>query len=218
MRLLLNAKTGQGKGVLITNYLLRDEYYNNDFKGEDIYIFNPTMSETKNKILIKQKKIPNSNLFETLDDASLGAVLQFIQEQYLECIDSGEKPRHSLIIIDDCAPSLKDKRNGAIQNLFIRGRHFMCSAIISTQFYNKLPPVCRNNLSGLVSFETNLKQLESISDDHNYLKGGMKSFKKLFYDCTSKNKHSTFIVNYSNEKQDRYMNGNFESLNQLDYE
>ena len=87
----MNAKTGQGKGVLITNYLLRDEYYNNDFKGEDIYIFNPTMSETKNKILIKQKKIPNSNLFETLDDASLGAVLQFIQEQYLEAVASGEE-------------------------------------------------------------------------------------------------------------------------------
>ena len=41
MRLLLNAKTGQGKGVLITNYLLRDEYYNNDFKGENIYIIIP---------------------------------------------------------------------------------------------------------------------------------------------------------------------------------
>ena len=218
MRLLLNAKTGQGKGVLITNYLLRDEYYNNDFVGENIYIFNPTMTETKNKILIKQKRIPNENLFENLDEDSLGAVLEFIQEQYLDAIQNKEKPRHSLIIIDDCAPSLKNKRNGAIQNAFIRGRHFLCSVIVTTQYYNKLPPVCRNNLSGLVSFETNLKQLESISDDHNYLKGGMKSFKNMFYNTTCKTKHSTFVVNYTNDKQNRYMDGNFESLDQSDYE
>lgn len=218
MRLLINAKTGQGKGVNISNYVLRDEFYNKDFEGRDIYIFNPTMAETKNQIIIKQKRIPNENLFESLDEDSLSAVLEFIQEQYEESIENKEKPRHSLIIVDDCMPSMKQKNNGAFQDLFIRSRHFLCSVIATTQFYNKCPPVCRNNISGLVCFEVNAKQLEDIEADHNYLKSGKKAFKNMFYDAVSPTKHSTFIVNYSNDKDRMYMNSQFKPLNTSAYE
>lgn len=212
-RLLFCAKTGQGKGVQMANFILRPEFYRDDIDGQDIYIFNPNMRETKTQMVIKQKKIPNANLFNGLDNDSLGAVLDFIQEQYQEREENGEPQKHSLIIIDDCMPNMKDNKNGAFQDLFIRSRHFQCSVWATVQFYNKCPPVCRNNVNGLVIFEVNTKQLEDIEMDHNYIKEGKKKFKELYYKAVSPSKHSTFIINYTNPKNKMYLDSNFEEIN-----
>ena len=212
-RLLFVAKTGQGKGVQIANYILRPEFYSNDFDGEDIYIFSPSLkTDVKTKLIIRNKKIPNENLFTSLDEESLGAVLEFIQEQYEEREELGEKQKHSLIIIDDCMPSMKDTKNGAFQDLFIRSRHFMTSVWATLQFYNKCPPVCRNNTNGIVLFEVNTKQLEDIESDHNYL-DDKKKFRQMYYKAVSPSKHSTFIINYTNPKNKMYLDTNFEEIN-----
>jgi len=56
-RLLFVAKTGQGKGVNIANYILRPEFYNDDYDGENIYIFSPSiLLDVKTQLIIKQKK------------------------------------------------------------------------------------------------------------------------------------------------------------------
>ncbi len=210
-RLLFVAKTGQGKGVQIANYILRPEFYSNDIEGEDIYIFSPTRDE-KTKIIIKNKKIPKENLFAGLDEESLGAVLDFIQEQYEEREQNGEKQKHSLVIIDDCMPSMKDTKNGAFQDLFIRSRHFQCSVWATVQYYNKCPPVCRTNTNGIILFEVNTKQLEDIENDHNYL-DDKRTFRKLYHKAVSDSKHSTFVINYTNPKNKMYLDSNFEEIN-----
>jgi len=66
-RLLLVGKSQSGKGVVGTaNLLLLPEFYANDFKGENIFIFSKSLDyDTKTKILIKQKKIPNEKLYFT---------------------------------------------------------------------------------------------------------------------------------------------------------
>lgn len=211
-RLLFNAKTGQGKGVQIANYILRPEYYANDFRGEDIYFFSPSLkTDMKSKMIIKQKKIPNTNLFESLDEESLGAVLDFIQENYEYAVENNEPIRHSLVIIDDLMPSMKAKNNGNFQDLFIRSRHYCCSVWATLQFYNKCPPVCRNNANGIILFEVNNKQLEDIIADHNYLPD-KKSFLRKYRKAVSPSKHSNFIINYTNPKESMYLNTNFEPI------
>ncbi len=214
-RVLYVAKSGVGKSNHLTNMVLKDEYYGNDFKGENIYIFSPSIRlDKKLQIIIKQKDIPNENLFERLNDDDLRAVLDFCEENYEENKQEGKPVEHCLVIVDDCMPDMKKKQNGAFEDLFVRSRHFCCSVIATAQYYNKVPPVCRTNLSGLVCFSVNTRQLQDIMDDHSYT--DKKTFLRLYNKAVEPSKYSTFIINYSNPKTKMYLNSNFQPLNEND--
>ena len=211
-RLLLVGKTQSGKGVVATNMLLLPEYYASDVGGEHIYIFSKSLDfDYKTKLMIKQKDIPKQNLFKGLDNDTLGAVLDFIEEQYLEAEENGEKPPHSLIIMDDCLEELKEKsKDSAVNELFVRGRHLNISTWVFLQYYSRLPIIARTNSNGLVMFELPKKQIDIISEEHNYL-SDKKDFYKLYKKATDK-KHSFFVINYTNDKEDRYLDSNFERI------
>jgi hypothetical protein len=212
-RVLYVAKSGVGKSNHLTNMVIKPEYYGNNFKGENIYIFSPSIKlDKKLQIIIKQKNIPNENLFTKLDHEDLATLLEFIEEEYDARKADGKPVEHALVIVDDCMPSMKDKQNSGFQDLFIRSRHFCCSVIATAQYYNKVPPVCRNNLSGLICFEVNTKQLEDIYFDHSYT--DKKEFYSLYRKAVSPNRHSTFIVNYSNRIDKMYLDSNFEPITQ----
>ena len=50
-----------GKTNLLVNLLAR--FYDDTFEGEQIYIVSPSLNTYKIKMLVKYKKIPDSNLF-----------------------------------------------------------------------------------------------------------------------------------------------------------
>ena len=87
----------------------------------------------------------------------------------------------------------------------------MTSVWATVRFYNKCPTVCRNNINGLILFEVNNKQLENIEDDHNYL-DNKKDFRILYNKAVKGNKHNTFIINYTNDRDKMYLNSNFEKI------
>ena len=101
-RLLLIGKSASGKGVVATNLLLLPEYYGMDFSGKHMYVFSKSLNyDYKTSLLIRQKSIPKQNLFKGLNDDDLGGVIDFIEEEYNEAEENGEKPPQSLIILDD---------------------------------------------------------------------------------------------------------------------
>ena len=211
-RLLLVGKSQSGKGVVATNMILLDDYYAKDFAGENIFIFSKSLNyDYKTKLLIKQKTIPSENLFLGLDDESLKAVIDFIQEEYEEAEIEGKKPVQSLIILDDVLEDLKEKdRNSSVNDLFSRGRHLNISTMVFLQYYSKLPSVSRTNANGLVIFEMPKRQMDVIADEHNYLENP-KDFYKLYQNAT-KDKHSFMVINYTNDRDNRYLNKNFEPI------
>jgi len=135
-----------------------------------------------------------------------------VQDDYNDAINNNKKPKHSLIILDDCSfgGDLRKKNNGTLNKIFCNGRHINLSVICTAQKYTQLHNTQRENATGVVLWDCSDKQLDLIAEDHNILES-KKEFKKMFRTVTHE-PFSHMIVNYSNPRDRRYMNMNFEPI------
>lgn len=217
MRLLIVGKSFlSGKTNLLTNLLLQEDQrlYKDNFKGENIYIFSASLgTDKKIKTIIDQLDIPSSNLFSEFDEDTLEALLDITKDNYDEANNDGEKPEQTLFILDDMSfgGNLKKHKNGAIAKLFSNGRHYCASCILTSQRYADILTGARENASGCILFKCTDRQLETISEDHNFLTQGKNQFKKMFREVT-REPHSFLVVNYSNSPEKLYMNKNFKAI------
>lgn len=215
MRLLVVGKSQlSGKSNLLTNLILRDEFYNNDFEGDDIYIVSPSI-HTDDKLikLVDVKDIPEHNLMDTFDEDVITELYKNLEEEYREAVSDGEKPTNKLIVFDDCSysGSLKSRAKASIiPKIFSNGRHINVSVIVTSQKYSDISTSARENCNGAIFFNCSNKQLELIEADNNYT-GSKKEFMKMFRDNIG-TKHSFVVVNYTNEKDSRYLNEYFEKI------
>lgn len=202
-----------GKTNFAANLLLRKKYYREHFLGENIYIVSNNSVDKKIAIVMDELDIPNSN-YMSYNEGKLMALYDILEEQFIEETEDGGKPFNKLILIDDCGytASLKGGGNGDgfISLLACNGRHINISVIINIQKYTQLSTTYRNNLSGLVLFSTSQKEIEQVIADHNY-NNSPKDWIKAFRENT-KEKHSFFVVNYSNDIENRYLDSNFQPI------
>jgi hypothetical protein len=214
MRLLIVGKSQlSGKSNLLVNLLLRDEYYNKDFSGDDIYIVSPSVdTDDKLKKLVKVKDIPEHNLMPDFDEDVIMELYKMLEEEYREAVDNGEKPTNKLIVFDDISykGDLKKKKNGIVAKIFSNGRHINLSCIVTSQKYSDITTSARENCNGAIFFDMSNKQLELVEADVNYT-GTKKDFMKMFRDNIGA-KHSFIVVNFTNEKDKRYMNEFFQPI------
>lgn len=215
-RLLLVGKSQySGKSSCIVNLLAQDDkrLYKNDFDGDNIYIFSGSLkTDNKMKLLVNQFDIPESNLFEEYSEEALEAIYDLTEEEYQEAIDEGEKPKNTLLILDDIAfdGSMKKKNAGMLNKVFCNGRHINLSIIATSQRYTQNHTTQRENCSGVILWDCSDKQLDLIAEDHNILED-KKSFKKMFRKRTEE-PFSFMVVNYSNPRHQRYLSMNFDPI------
>lgn len=216
MRILCVGKSQySGKSSWLLNMLEQDDdrLYKAEYDGGDMYIFSESLtSDTKIKNIIKQHDIPHSNTFEGYDENALDAIFDMVQDDYNDAINNNKKPKHSLIILDDCSfgGDLRKKNNSTLNKIFCNGRHINLSVICTAQKYTQLHNTQRENATGVVLWDCSDKQLDLIAEDHNILES-KKEFKKMFRTVTHE-PFSHMIVNYSNPRDRRYMNMNFEPI------
>jgi len=215
-RILMVGKSQfSGKSSCIVNLLLQDDkrLYKNEFEGDNIFIFSGSLkTDNKIKLLINQFEIPESNLFSEYSEEALEAIYDLTEEEYQEAIEEKEKPKNTLVILDDIAfgGDLKRKNAGMINKIFCNGRHINLSIIATAQKYSQLHTTQRENATGVIVWDCSDKQLDLISDDHNIL-DDKKKFKKNFR-MRTKEPFSFFVINYSNPREKRYLSMNFEPI------
>lgn len=216
MKVLVVGKSQlSGKTNFLGNILLRDDkrLYRNEFNGENIYLVSPSAgTDAKLKTIREELDIPNSNVFNDYNEGELDNLYEIIKDNYNDAVENKEKPVHSLIIFDDMSASglLKKNVNGVMSKIFCNGRHILLSVVITAQRYADILTTCRENTTGAVFFAGTERQLEHIADDMSHLP--RNDFKKLFRD-TTKEKHSFFVVNFSNAiGAGRYMNKKFKPI------
>jgi len=218
MRVLCIGKSQySGKSSFLLNMLEQNDerLYKNNFDGDDMYIFSGSLtSDTKIKNIIKQHDVPHSNCFDGYDGNALEAIFEMVESDYNDAINNKEKPKHSLVILDDISFSgaLKGKKNSILNRMACNGRHINLSFIVTAQKYSQVDTCMRENSSAVVLWDCSDKQLELVAEDHNILES-KKLFKKMFRIVTDK-PYSYMVVNYSNPREKRYQDMNFNPIKQ----
>jgi hypothetical protein len=217
MLLISKSQVGCGKSNIILNMLVKPEGYRDYFDGDDIYIFNPSSKlDKKFQVIIEQLDIPSHNIFDEFDDEILNELLDNLTEQTQQEKEEGEI-KHKLIILDDCSfgGKLKSKRNGAVSRLFSNGRHMACSVILTSQKLTDIPTIARENATVILSGNSSNKQLDVLADDCNLL-SNKKQFVKMFRDLTDE-PYSFMCVDFCRKPSERYLDRNFEPVDQSKY-
>jgi len=201
-----------GKTTAVGNLLLSDDprLYRHEFDGSNIYIFSPSMrTDAKLRIIREQLDIPDSNCFDSYDENVMNELYEMLKEEFEQKVRDKEKPEHKLFYFDDMTASgdLKSHKNGAINKIASNGRHCLINVIVTAQKYSDLPHFLRENLSGAMVFSGTDRQLELITDDHNYL-DDRKKFKKMYRETTDP-ANSFLVINYSNKPSERYLDSEF---------
>jgi len=213
--LMVGRSQFSGKSSFILNLLEQDDdrLYKKNFDGDNIYIFSGSLkTDNKIKTIILQHDIPEENTFDEYNEDALEAIFDLTADEYQEAIDNKESPKNTLVLLDDCSfdGSLKNKNAGVLNKIFCNGRHINLSIIATAQKYSQLHTTQRENATGVVCWGCSDKQLDLIADDHNTL-GNKQQFKTMFREVTAE-PYTAMIVNYSNPKESRFMNLNFEPI------
>lgn len=213
-RLLLIGKSGSGKSNLLINLLANENYpYSKLFDGDRIFIFSPSLKGDQKLLkLIQFKDIPDSNLFEEYSDEILMDLYDELVDDVAERYQQKEPIEHSLIILDDLSFSGKlANRFNALSKLYCNARKFQISLITLSQAYTQIAKNIRLQATGMIIFNTNNKELDTIESENNFLKS-----KKQFYDMFRSNvveRTDFLVINYSNDFKQLYMNKNFNVIN-----
>ena len=87
-RICAIGKTGSGKSGILGNILLRKDFYRDDFKPENIFIFSGSLQgDHKLKMMIEQLEIPDSNCFSEYDEDIGNTIYDMLVDNYNEKID-----------------------------------------------------------------------------------------------------------------------------------
>tara|TARA_R110000803_G_scaffold46302_1_gene97273 strand:- start:6778 stop:7497 length:720 start_codon:yes stop_codon:yes gene_type:complete len=212
-RLVIIGRTGCGKTSAIGSLLLLKEFYKDDIKGKDTYIFSPMTNDFKMEEIIKQKQVEEINVYNFLDDEILNALYEKLTEEFKEAVASKKKPSQKLILLDDLSFS-GDLRSGfynSVSRIFCNGRKHNINIIITSQYISHILPSCLSQISGGIFYNMSDRQLDILADHYNYT-DNKKTFKKLFRDEVREG-HDHFIINFSNSRsQGLYLNKNFEKI------
>ena len=169
------------------------------------------------KYYTKKKQIFDLPFKIAVIGASQEALYDDVEDEYNDAVDNKKKPPNKIVIFDDLGFSGSLRGNSKfsiIDKLVMNGRHYNLSSAFLVQSYKQLSPDVRSNLSGLVVFNLSTRELEAVVHEHNYLENS-RAFMKLFRKTTKK-KHSNFIINYSNDPENLYMNMNFIPVKMMD--
>tara|TARA_R110000765_G_scaffold338243_1_gene428549 strand:- start:223 stop:978 length:756 start_codon:yes stop_codon:yes gene_type:complete len=220
MRLLIIGKSGDGKSGYLGNLLLRKEFYRDDFLPENIFIFSGSVNgDKKLQTIIDEIEIPETNIFSGYDEDNLEGVYDHLVDEFNDNVDDGIKDKkklNSIVILDDLAfnNSFKDKgKNDMIRKVYMNGRKYSISIMILSQKYSAVSTSIRENITGLILGKSSNRQLEMVSEDHNYLKGkdGKRRFIDMVKTATDK-PFSKFIINFT--QPELYQDTDFEALHE----
>tara|TARA_R110002110_G_scaffold384948_1_gene596536 strand:+ start:179 stop:1021 length:843 start_codon:yes stop_codon:yes gene_type:complete len=172
---------GSGKGNLLSNWLLREDFLKDMFDG-GLYFISPTAeNDLTNVHLVREADMVETEYSDSLMEGIYNNIMnQDSEDRGLSCI-----------VLDDCLGSIK--QHSIMNKITSTVRHMKTLLIYSLQACKGLPPTVRSNISMTVVFYTpSAKQMEDLTSMHSHM-GGEDNWKHCYEYATAKKYQ--FMVN-----------------------
>jgi hypothetical protein len=190
-RFLLVAPSGKGKTNFLISLIIRKEFYR-DFFQNRVYIFSKSI--LADRIFTA---LPRSILSNSFDHFDIDVLASIFETQKNE-IDENGKTRNNtmLIVLDDFIQNITNRSGPPtlLEELYMRGRHYNISIIITSQMYMLIPKPIRLNCTALVLFEQdNVEELVNIYKENGSLLSRKAFISRLFSHVWTKPYQFLFI-------------------------
>jgi len=214
-RMLIVGRSGSGKSSILSCLVALPDWYGNNFKGDNIYLWTGSPGDDKIAKLVEYKEIDSNNIRTEWHDHEVSEVYDNLVDDWKEKVDDGERVNDVLFIVDDMFYSNKfansRQKDSMMNKVFMNGRKFNISIVILAQKYSSISSGLRENANAMITFGSTNKQVDLMEGDWNYLPNS-KDFYKVFRDATNGSKHDFLFINIDKPINERYMDKEFKSL------
>ena len=165
--------TASGKSTILTNLILRDDFYKNSL--DNVTIMSNTIEQDSTSRYLRQA----CDCYTGYDDHILGGII----EQQKKFEDEEDRPFIGLVF-DDILGSVK--RSSYLNSLVTRSRHYGVGLLaISVQSFKAVGPTIRNNTNAFICGNLqNMSEMDKISQEFSGMVGGDKKFRQIYAKAT----------------------------------
>lgn len=169
--LLMISPVKTGKSTIISNLLLNDSFYGQEFFDDVQIISNTIKNDVTSRFLNRA-----FNVYDYYDDTIIDGLIN--RQKGFEKADQPE----TALILDDCLGSIK--RESRVNHLCSRYRHFNIKLLVisSQKFRGSVSPVVRANATDVIigSPFPNQKELLAVAEEYGDLFGGADNWLKHY--------------------------------------
>ena len=172
----LFAPRGGGKSTIISNLVLKKEFYYGRF--DVVYIMSNTIYNDKTSRFLKKKY--KKTIFPKYNDSVIEAIME--EQKIDDSDDESGQDIKVLLILDDILGEMKP--NSKIWSLLPIHRHLNVSLIFAGQIFrgHGFTPLLRNNLTAAIILKTsNMREIDKMEEEFS----SFKNFRKMLDYATS---------------------------------
>ena len=158
-RFLVIGSSGSGKSMMIRNLVERQEFGYADYYKQEMFLISETLGMDRCWNALA-KRLPKEHVMDRWNDATVRQMMEY----------SKKTKTGTLWILDDLITSeaMANKRGSLLQKLFVMGRHYKCSLLLTSQKYRAIPSIMRANSTHVAVFAMrNTLEKKSFFEDHD---------------------------------------------------
>jgi len=193
---LLVAPPKSGKGVLINNLLLNENFFDGQF--DEVYYISSTIHTDSTARFIAEKY--KSTIFDEYDDKIVDDIIKY-QQHFKE----KDKMPKIAVVADDFIGLIP--ANSKIFKLSSKYRHYNIKLLLySTQMFKSVPPVVRTNATYVLLYKTSSdEEITKLIENYATAFGGKDNFLKLYHYAT-KEKYNFLFLNIAKNPVQAFKN------------
>ena len=193
---LVIAPPKSGKGVLINNLLLNENFFADQF--DETYIISSTIHTDSTARFLADKF--SHTVFDDYSDEIIDRIVKY-QDHFKE----KEKMPKLAIVCDDFIGMIP--ANSKVFKIASKYRHYNIKLLLySTQLFKSVPPVVRSNAQYVILYKTSSdEEIAKITENYGTAYGGKDNFLKLYHEAT-KEKYNFLYLNIARNPVEAYKN------------
>ena len=197
--MIISGRSGSGKTNVLLNILTRKEFLKSYFHYT--IVFSPTAGDGDD--MYDVLKLPPENFKKNFTADDLESLIEsrkeLIKSKGIEWV---AKHSRVLIIMDDIIADRSFLMSPAALKCFALLRHYLCSVIVLTQSYNKIPRALRINCNATIVFPSTQSEVEVLLDEITPAGMSKRQFENVV-DYATDDKYTFLYINRHADRKEQ---------------